>query len=63
MLLAAGFFGYMLALLQRRVGMIVFPQNVSHLFFNKLSFLESLLLGTSTRILCGGQLNKLFSME
>jgi hypothetical protein len=28
-LLAAGFFGYMLALLQRRVGMIVSPQNVS----------------------------------
>jgi hypothetical protein len=35
-LLAAGFFGYMLALLQRRVGMIVSPQNVSiDLFFNK----------------------------
>ncbi|PNT24707.1 hypothetical protein POPTR_008G147700v4 [Populus trichocarpa] len=28
-LVAAGFFGYMLALLQRRVGMIVSPQNVS----------------------------------
>ncbi|XP_011021622.1 PREDICTED: uncharacterized protein LOC105123635 [Populus euphratica] len=28
-LLAAGFFGYMLALLQRRVGMIVSPQNVA----------------------------------
>jgi hypothetical protein len=35
-LVAAGFFGYMLALLQRRVGMIVSPQNVSiDLFFNK----------------------------
>jgi len=35
-LVAAGFFGYMLALLQRRVGMIVSLQNVSFdLFFNK----------------------------
>lgn len=29
MLLAAGFFGYMLALLQRRVGLIVSSENVS----------------------------------
>lgn len=38
MLVAAGFFGYMLALLQRRVGLIVSSENVSHL----LSILHSL---------------------
>lgn len=31
MLVGAGFFGYMIALLQRRVGMIVSSQNVSTL--------------------------------
>ena len=41
MLIGAGFFGYMLALLQRRVGTIVSSQNVSILF--KLIFTHPLL--------------------
>lgn len=67
MLLAAGFFGYMLALLQRRVGTMVSPEEVSSKFgtLHDLSQTTNLktflpLLGLPFCILLGDYCNRFY---